>query len=197
MNSLLLSMASFALVASITPGPVNVVAFGSGVQYGFGAAMRHVSGATWGFSVLLLLTGLGLREVLAQWPGLAAAVQWGGIGFLLYMAYKLGRDDGLLGTGADSGKPPSFLFGWVMQWLNPKAWLAAVAGMGAYAASGEPVLVWQFTVLYFCICYASIACWAYAGHHFRDHFAVPHRIRMLNRAMALVLALSALYLVAG
>ncbi len=24
-----------------------------------------------------------------------------------------------------------------MQWLNPKAWLASVAGMGAFAADGE------------------------------------------------------------
>ena len=36
-------------------------------------------------------------------------------------------------------------------------------GHGAYAANGDRMLVWQFTVVYFVICYGSIACWAYAG----------------------------------
>jgi len=38
-----------------------------------------------------------------------------------------------------------------MQWLNPKAWLASLAGMGAYAADGDGRLVWQFTVVYFVV----------------------------------------------
>ncbi|KAB0543471.1 LysE family translocator, partial [Pseudomonas palleroniana] len=47
--SLILSMAAFALVASITPGPVNIVALSSGARYGFRATLRHVGGATLGF----------------------------------------------------------------------------------------------------------------------------------------------------
>ena len=34
------------------------------MQYGLGASLRHVLGATVGFVVLLLFTGLGLHEVL-------------------------------------------------------------------------------------------------------------------------------------
>ena len=45
-----LSMSAFALAASITPGPVNVVALGAGAQYGLRAGMRHVTGATVGFT---------------------------------------------------------------------------------------------------------------------------------------------------
>ena len=58
--TLYLSMAAFALVSSITPGPVNIVALGAGARHGLAASMRHVSGATIGFTVLLLLIGLGL-----------------------------------------------------------------------------------------------------------------------------------------
>ena len=43
--SLIISMAAFALVASITPGPVNIVALSSGAQFGFRASQRHVAGA--------------------------------------------------------------------------------------------------------------------------------------------------------
>ena len=53
--SLLLSMAAFALASSISPGPVNIVALSAGAQFGLRPAMRHVSGATLGFTLLLLL----------------------------------------------------------------------------------------------------------------------------------------------
>jgi threonine/homoserine/homoserine lactone efflux protein len=189
----LLSMAAFALACSISPGPVNVVALSAGAQHGLAASMRHVTGATVGFTVLLLLIGLGLHELLAYFPHLITIVKWAGVAFLLYMAYKLAIDDGKLGADKPA-RGPSFAYGAAMQWLNPKAWLASLAGMGAYAAGGDGRLVWQFTVLYFVICYVSIASWAYAGTFLRKYLQEPQRIRVFNRTMAALLAASALYL---
>ncbi|MDE1005849.1 MAG: LysE family translocator [Paraburkholderia fungorum] len=191
--TVLLSMAAFALASSISPGPVNVVALSAGAQHGFNASMRHVSGATVGFTLLLLLIGLGLHELLAYFPNLIDVVKWAGIGFLLYMAYKLAVDDGKLGADKPT-RGPSFAYGAAMQWLNPKAWLASLAGMGAYAADGDGRLVWQFTVVYFVVCYLSIASWAYAGTFLRRYLQEPKRVRLFNRAMAALLAASALYL---
>ena len=45
-TTILLSMASFALAASISPGPVNVIALASGSQHGFRRSFAYVSGAT-------------------------------------------------------------------------------------------------------------------------------------------------------
>jgi threonine/homoserine/homoserine lactone efflux protein len=191
--TVLLSMAAFALASSISPGPVNVVALSAGAQHGFNASMRHVSGATVGFTLLLLLIGLGLHELLAYFPNLIDVVKWAGIGFLLYMAYKLAVDDGKLGADKPT-RGPSFAYGAAMQWLNPKAWLASLAGMGAYAADGDGRLVWQFTVVYFVVCYLSIASWAYAGTFLCRYLQEPKRVRLFNRAMAALLAASALYL---
>ncbi len=186
-------MAAFALASSITPGPVNVVALSAGAQHGLAASMRHVTGATVGFTVLLLFIGLGLHELLAHFPNLIALVKWAGVGFLLYMAYKLAIDDGRLGADR-SVRGPSYGHGAAMQWLNPKAWLASLAGMGAYAADGNGQLVWQFAVVYFVICYGSIASWAYAGTFLRKYLQDPRRVRIFNRVMAALLAASALYL---
>ncbi|MGB8421563.1 LysE family translocator [Paraburkholderia sp.] len=191
--TVLLSMAAFALASSISPGPVNVVALSTGAQHGFAASMRHVTGATVGFTLLLLLIGLGLHELLAHFPNLIEIVKWAGVGFLLYMAYKLAVDDGKLGADKPT-RGPSFAYGAAMQWLNPKAWLASLAGMGAYAADGDGRLVWQFTVVYFVVCYLSIASWAYAGTFLRRYLQEPKRVRLFNRAMATLLAASALYL---
>jgi threonine/homoserine/homoserine lactone efflux protein len=193
--NILISMAAFALASSISPGPVNIVALSSGAQHGFRASMRHVTGATVGFTLLLLLTGMGLHELLARVPTLAYAAQLGGAAFLLYMAWKLARDDGTLDLAdKGKGKGPSLVVGAAMQWLNPKAWVASVAGMSAFAANGDAVLVWQFAALYFAVCYVSIACWAYAGTFLRRHLNDPAGMRLFNRTMALLLAASAAYL---
>ncbi|MBC3777157.1 LysE family translocator [Pseudomonas sp. SWRI99] len=191
--SLILSMAAFALAASITPGPVNIVALSSGAQYGFRASQRHVAGATLGFVLLLVLMGLGLHQALELWPFMTRVVQWAGVAFLLFMAWKLATDDGQL-NASEAGRAPSMLYGAVMQWLNPKAWLACVAGMGAFVADGETRLVWQFAAVYLVICYLSVGCWAYAGTFLRGYLSNAAGMRWFNRLMALLLALSAMYL---
>jgi threonine/homoserine/homoserine lactone efflux protein len=172
---------------------VNVVALSAGAQHGLAASLRHVTGATVGFTVLLLLIGLGLHALLARFPNLIDAVKWAGVGFLLYMACKLAVDNGQLGADKPA-RGPSFAHGAAMQWLNPKAWLASLAGMGAYAANGDGKLVWQFAALYFAICYLSIASWAYAGTFLRKYLRDAKRVRLFNRVMAVLLAVSALYL---
>ncbi|WP_312722976.1 LysE family translocator [Stutzerimonas kunmingensis] len=191
-----LSMAAFALASSITPGPVNLVALNCGARFGFRASARHITGATVGFTLLLLLIGLGLYELLERAPILMRAIQWGGVAFLLYMAWRLAVDDGRLEPAA-AGNGPSLLDGALMQWLNPKAWLASVAGMGLFVANGDVLRVWLFAGLYFVICYGSIACWAGAGAFLSCYLQEPGRVRWLNRTMALLLAGSAFYLVAG
>ncbi|WP_095108590.1 LysE family translocator [Pseudomonas sp. Irchel 3E20] len=194
--SLTLSMAAFALASSITPGPVNIVALSCGARFGFGASLRHVTGATLGFVLLLVLMGLGLHEVLSLWPFLTRAVEWAGVAFLLYLAFKLAMDDGQI-SAKEANRAPSMAYGALMQWLNPKAWLACVAGMGAFVANGETALVWHFALIYLVVCYLSVACWAYAGTFLRRYLNNPRGMRLFNRTMALLLVACALYLLLG
>lgn len=185
--NLMISMAAFALAASISPGPVNVVALSSGAQFGLGASLRHVLGATVGFVVLLIFTGFGLHEVLRQYPVLTDLIRWAGMAFLIYLAWKLAMDDGHLNLDKPT-HAPSFWHGAAMQWLNPKAWLAAVAGMGAFVADGEARLIGLFALIYFVVCYLSVGCWAYAGAFLGPWLRSPRRIRLFNRSMSALLA---------
>ncbi|OHV72781.1 LysE family translocator [Ensifer sp. LCM 4579] len=191
--ALLLSMSSFALAASISPGPVNIVALSSGLRHGFRASLRHVTGATAGFTALLLLAGFGIAELLLRWPGAIRLLSGAGVAFLLYLSWNLWASDGRVSAGL-AARPPSVAAGLTQQWLNPKAWIAAIAGMGAYGTGGGTLRIWLFAALYFAICYASIAAWAYAGARLRHHLDHAPRLRAFNRAMAALLALSAAYL---
>ncbi len=183
-----LSMAAFALATSLTPGPVNLVALTSGARHGWRAAMPYVLGATVGFTALLLLVGLGLREAARVLPALMGALRWGGMAFLLWMAWRLATDDGRVGLAAEGERRPSMLAGAAMQWLNPKAWLATVSGVAVIAAGRLGL----FTAIYFAVCLASIAAWAVAGSALGTALGNARAMRRFNAAMAALLAASAL-----
>ena len=192
-TTLILPMTAFALAASISPGPVNLVCLSSGTRYPLARGLIFVTGATLGFIVLFITIGLGLYSVLAVIPGFNAILRWAGVAFLLYLSVQLFRDDGRLPEGK-TPKAPGFITGAIMQWLNPKAWLASASGIGAYTSGNDLQEVFIFAALYLPICWLSLSCWVYAGAFLRRYIQRPSVLIILNRALALLLAASCVYL---
>jgi threonine/homoserine/homoserine lactone efflux protein len=191
--SMILPMSAFALAASISPGPVNLVCLSCGSRYPLGRGLVFVTGATLGFIALFVAVGLGLYSVLALMPGLNMALRWAGIAFLLYLSFRLARDDGRLPEG-ESETPPGFMTGALMQWLNPKAWLASASGIGAYVSGHDLGQLTLFAALYLPICWLSLGSWVYAGAFLRRYLARPALLTTLNRILAALLAASCVYL---
>lgn len=194
--SMILPMSAFALAASISPGPVNLVCLSSGTRYPASQGLMFVTGATLGFVALFMAIGLGLYSLLIMLPVVEVLLRWGGIAFLLYLSIKLAMDSGHL-PEKGSDKAPGFGTGAVMQWLNPKAWLASASGIGAYTSANDLQQITLFALLYLPICWLSLACWVYAGAFLRRFVQQPVVLVTINRALALLLAVSCLYLVIG
>ena len=193
MLPIILPMAAFALAASISPGPVNIVCLSSGSHYPIAKGLTFVTGATLGFVALFLCIGAGLYSLLAVMPLLEDVLRWSGILFLLYLSYQLFQHDGRLNMqGADNA--PGFWAGALMQWLNPKAWLASAAGIGAYTTADEAYLLWLFAALYLPICWLSLASWVYAGAFLKRYIRRPLVLLSINRTLAACLVVSALFL---
>lgn len=192
MTALLLAMASFALSMSISPGPVNMVIVASGAQHGVRRTLPFVSGATLGFTLLLVLVGFGLMQVFEALPWLLTWLGVAGALFILYVGYRIATAPATL--SAASTPVPTFLQGALLQWLNPKAWIACAAGVSMFANpdSIQPLLV--FIGLYFLICYVSLAAWAVLGDRVASLLGTPRRVRAFNGAMGGLLMASALYL---
>ncbi|WP_083003311.1 LysE family translocator [Halomonas sp. GT] len=191
--SLLLPMSAFALAASISPGPVNLVCLSSGTHYPIAKGLIFVTGATLGFLVLFLAIGAGLYSLLNALPLLEEILRWAGLLFLLYLSYQLFQHNGLV-RGQSTDKPPGFMTGAMMQWLNPKAWLASAAGIGAYTSSNDPYQLWLFAALYLPICWLSLASWVYAGAFLKRYIHRPFILLAINRTLAVGLAASAIFL---
>jgi threonine/homoserine/homoserine lactone efflux protein len=191
--SVVISMTAFALAACITPGASNIVALSYGSQFGVTRSQLHALGSAAGFTLIMLLTGFGLHQVLEKWPGLTEVIRWGGTAFLLYLAWKIAVDTGELSSEKPTDRP-AFWRAATIQWLNPKGWMVAAAGIGAFAADGEATTVWMFCLISAVVCYLSVASWLFAGAYLRRFLTSPHRIRMFNRTMAALLACSAVSL---
>lgn len=192
MTALLLAMASFALSMSISPGPVNMVIVASGAQHGVRRTLPFVSGATLGFTLLLALVGFGLMQVFDALPWLLTWLGVAGALFILYMGYRIATAPPELSAAHTS--VPTFLQGALLQWLNPKAWIACAAGVSMFASpeSARPLLI--FIGIYFVVCYASLAAWAVLGDRVASLLGTRQRIRLFNGLMGGLLMASALYL---
>lgn len=191
--SVILPMAAFALAASISPGPVNIVSLICGTRYSISKGLIFVTGATLGFVVLFISIGLGLYSVMSVIPSFNGILRWAGILFLIYLSYQLWRASGQISSDSIK-KAPSFLTGAMMQWVNPKAWLASASGIAAYTSGSDIQQTLLFAALYLPICWLSLSCWVYAGAYLHRFVDSPTIMIRINRILALLLVASCIYL---
>ena len=104
-ESLVASVALYAFVTSITPGPNNLMLATSGLTFGFWRTFPHITGILGGCFALIAVTGLGLGAVFEAEPRLQLALKVVGAGYLLYLAWKLWRAGELTGRDGAGTEP--------------------------------------------------------------------------------------------
>ncbi|NNK67405.1 MAG: LysE family translocator [Rhodobacteraceae bacterium] len=131
---------NFAFVASIAPGPNNLMVAASGAAFGIRATAPHIVGIALGFSVMLSSIALGLGAMLDRWPLLLVALKWAGIAWLCVLAWQLARpalfpEKATESTVARSSgaRPMTLIEAALFQWVNPKAWAMVAAVTAAYS----------------------------------------------------------------
>lgn len=195
MSSLLLAMCVFSLTMSISPGPVNMVIVSAGANYGFRRTIPFVSGATIGFTLLLVFVGFSLLEFVGAHPLAMRALELIGAAFIVYVGYKIASAAPELAL--EKGGVPTFMQGFLLQWLNPKAWIACASGAALFSDPRSHAPLLWFIAVYFLICYASLAAWAVLGARVSTLLRSSLHIRLFNLGMGGLLILSALYLAWG
>ena len=86
----------FAVVAAITPGPSNLILTSTGANVGLLRGLPCLGGVVIGMGLMMFLVAFGLGNVVLASPGLILILKWGGIGFLLWLSWKIataGRSD--------------------------------------------------------------------------------------------------------
>jgi threonine/homoserine/homoserine lactone efflux protein len=133
----LLPVATFAFVASITPGPNNAMLSASGVAFGLRRTLPHVLGVSVGFTALLVLCASGIGALVVEFPAIALGLKVLGSLYLLYLAWIMRNTLDPNAAGA-AARPMRFREAVLFQFVNPKGWMMAVTVASVFVPNTEP-----------------------------------------------------------
>lgn len=189
---MLFAMFMFSLSMSISPGPVNLISMNTASLHGFRFAMLFVSGAVLGFILLLLIVGIAgslLAGFIGQYDGV---LRYAGALYMIYLAWTVLRSGGVEAQSAT--KKQGFISGALIQWINPKAWVACLAGASAFIIGKTQLEFALFLGIYLVVCFLSITLWAWAGSLLMKTLQNKTQRMVFNVAIASMLLLSAVSL---
>ncbi|MQQ99530.1 LysE family translocator [Glaciimonas sp. GS1] len=183
----LFPLALFAFVATITPGPNNIMLTSSGIMFGFTRTIPHIFGITVGFAALALLCALGVGSLLLAVPSMHLLLKTISSAYLLYLAWKL-RNMSFNPADGQNAKPMSFIGAAAFQFANPKAWVMCITSASAFLPAIQPL--WQALAVY-CLTFAvvglpCIALWAGTGSVLRRYLAQAGWRRLFCVVMVLL-----------
>ncbi|TMQ75957.1 LysE family translocator [Candidatus Accumulibacter phosphatis] len=203
-------LAFFMAVASITPGPNNVMLATAGAVAGLRASVPHILGISVGVTVQIALIGIGLGSLFSTHPWLADSLRMASVGYLLWLAWSLvtasppeedattAKAPGVYARLDNAGKPQrgrplSFLGAALFQWVNPKAWMMALTVCAAFLPAGEDRLTALVSVaaVSMLVNLPCVTVWAGAGVALRRWLNAPARWRAFNLTMAVALVATA------
>jgi threonine/homoserine/homoserine lactone efflux protein len=193
-------LALFALVASITPGPNNLLLMRSGAAFGIRRSVWHLAGVQIGFAGLVLLSHVGIGAMLLAIPGLFPLLRWACFGYLLWLAWIILRDTRPAGGDAakasHAARPMSCVEAILFQLINPKAWMMAITVATAFYGEHIPHALDLATAIAVCLPIGAtcMLIWTLWGASI-DHVLKQPRARQLYRyGMATAVALTALWM---
>ena len=196
----LAALLSFATAMSFTPGPNTTLSTALGANLGLRRALPFIVAVPAGWTLMMLLCGLGLAALVLAAPVLRLAVKFGGIAYLVWMAWKLAAVR-TLGEVDARQLDVGFWQGVGLQFLNIKAWMLALALAAGWVTSagsqpaanpGERLAIVCAVMVVFAL--TSNFSYALAGSLLRGWLAQGRRLLVFNRVMAAVLLTTAIWL---
>lgn len=181
------AIALFALVASITPGPNNVMLWASGLNFGLRRTVPHIVGIVVGFLSLLVATSSGLGAIFQRAPWLSTTLRIVGSVYLVYLAYRVATAAET--DGPSTARPLTFWEAAAFQYANPKAWLMTITAGSSFIPPDESLArsVGVLAVTFGAVLAPSILVWAGGGTVMGRLLADPRARRVVNVALALLL----------
>jgi threonine/homoserine/homoserine lactone efflux protein len=203
--ALFVSLVGFAFVASITPGPNNLLLMSSGALFGWRSSLPHLGGILLGFAVVMTSAVFGLGTIVEQWPWLLGVVRILGASWLAWMslryfkaAIRVTETEARM-VAAPISRPFRFVEAILFQWINPKAIIAALSSAGAYIAIAD--VAWQRAMIIVGVFFFTglFACttWMVAGDALNRYLSTGKAAPWVNTAMALLILGTAVFVLIG
>ena len=185
---ILTALIAFAFVASVTPGPNNLMLMASGANFGVRRTLPNFFGITLGFIVMVVLVGIGIMQVFSAYPVIYGVLRVASIAYLGYLAWKIAMSGSFSATA--SATPMTVLQAALFQWVNPKAWAFALTMITVYAPSQSLAAVGFVALVAGLVNLPSIFVWILIGERMQRYLREGVRLRLFNYGMALLLLVS-------
>lgn len=187
----------FCTAMSFSPGPNTTLSTALAANLGLPRALRFCLAVPTGWTLLMLACGLGLGAVITTVPALRWGVTLLGVSYMLWLAFKLARASQM--TQVDASRlQVGFWQGVGLQFLNIKAWMLALTLSAGWVvnAAGKPAANPGERLAIVCavmvgFAFSSNFVYALIGSLLRQWLAQGSRLLWFNRALALVLVVTA------
>ncbi len=189
--SLLPSLLLAIIVVGYSPGPANLYSLACCLKYGRRKALKMWRGLCLGFCIDLVLMVLLIHLLGEVMGNYVVYLKYLGVAYILWLAWKMLRDQGMDDTEA---KSCSFKSGMIVQLTNAKMLLFELTVFSTYVLPYSERLIDLFLVAPLLLLAGPGAnfAWLYAGAYLRRFL---HRYRkQVDVTMALLLAACAIYI---
>ncbi|WP_340302548.1 LysE family translocator [Roseobacter sp. HKCCD7870] len=184
----MLTFALAVVLLVITPGPGVLSTAGFGAAYGFKLSLRYVIGLFLGTNLVMFAVVSGLAAVVLSLPWLRTFLVCASVGYLLYLATKIG----FAGTKVafiEASAPPGLLGGLFLQIINPKAYAVNTSLITGFGFAPDN-LIYEVSVKF--LIHAAIwipihLVWLWAGVILHRLELPPRTQRVINLAMAVAM----------
>ncbi len=188
-QTLLIALATFCFVTSVTSGPNNLMLMTSGVNFGFRRTLPHMLGVSFGLVPMVLIVGMGLAGIFQTEPRAVRALQIVSVLYMLWLAGKIARS-GPPVPGVAKARPFGFLQAAAFQWVNPKAWAMVLTATSVYAPGRTLAALMLVSAVFTAVNLPSISLWVLMGGAIRRLLVRPRWRTLFNWTMAALLLLS-------
>ena len=182
----------FAFVASITPGPTNILVLTNSQHFGVKKTLPAILGGCIAASAIVLISGAGAGEMLRQYPLIRQVMSWAGVLWLSWMSWQL-----FCAPAANLTTKTHIRFtaraAALLQVVNPKTWMMAMAVVSLFAPASEHAMrdIALMASWFLMISVACLLCWAWLGKAVNRVFRTTVAMVRFQRLMALCLLLCA------
>ena len=190
----------FCTAMSFSPGPNTTLSTALAANLGLRRALRFCLAVPTGWTLLMLACGLGLGAIITTVPALRWAVTLTGVGYMLWLAFRLARAGQLAQVDA-SRLQVGFWQGVGLQFVNIKAWMLALTLSAGWVvnAAGQPAPNPDERLAIVCLvmiafAFSSNFVYALVGSLLRQWLAQGQRLLWFNRALSGVLLATALWM---
>ena len=187
MYSQIIPLVLFAIAASFSPGPNNIVTSYTSFNFGFKKTIPTMLGVIIGWMLLVIFLQMGSGVIFKKFEEIQIIIKILGSIYLLFIAFKLFKSQNI--TSSTSAKPITFLNTFFFQFINPKAIIYALLAISMFVDVQNNYIrdSITLTIVFFFGAVGSQLTWCFIGKYLRKFASSKKFIKNFNYTMSFLL----------